>query len=73
MCRFLPWKGIRFCTADELQRLIAEFFQHKGIHLLETDPVGYAVEVTLRYPEHLKEFFRQYPVLRYVWDLPQLS
>ena len=69
MCRYLPWKGIRFCTEAELEELRIELGTHKGIHLSETASVGYALEVDLRYPEDKKDSFREYPLFRYLMIL----
>ena len=69
MCRYLPWKDIRFCTKAELEELRVELGIHKGVHLSETASVGYALEVTLRYPEDRKDSFWEYPLFRYMMIL----
>ena len=66
MCRYLPYNNIRFCNIDELEVLRNEFGNFKGSRLSETASIGYAVEVTLRYPEDKKDSYREYPLVRFV-------
>ena len=64
MSQYLPYANLRFCKDRELQELRREFRVYKGQNLEETSNVGFALEVTLRYPEDKMEFFCQYPPLR---------
>ena len=66
MCRYLPFNDLRFCHAEELEVLRNEFMNFKGSRLSEAQPVGFAIEVTLRYPEEMKNSFREYPVVRFI-------
>lgn len=64
MSQYLPYNNLRFCNDRELQELRREFGVYKGQHLQETANVGFALEVTLRYPEDKMDSFCQYPLLR---------
>ena len=64
MSRYLPYRDIAFCSKEELQSLWTEFSENKGCHIAEDADVGYALEVTLRFPEDKMDYFREYPPLR---------
>ena len=64
MSQYLPYNNLRFCNEHELTYLRREFHENAGKNLGLTDDVGYALEVTLRFPEDKKEFFAKYPPLR---------
>ena len=64
MSRYLPYRDIAFCTEEELCSLWTEFSENKGRNIAEDADVGYALEVTLRFPEDKMDFFREYPPLR---------
>lgn len=64
MSQYLPYDNLRFCNGNELDYLRHEFCENAGQNLGLTDDVGYALEVTLRFPEDKKEYFAEYPPLR---------
>ena len=64
MSQYLPYNNLRFCNDRELQELQHEFGVYKGQHLEETANMGFALEVTLPYPDDKMDSFCQYPLLR---------
>ena len=64
MSRYLPYRDIAFCSKEELQSLWTEFSENKGRNIAKDADVGYALEVTLRFPEDKMDYFREYPPLR---------
>ena len=63
MSACLPTHDLRFCTAEETANITQEFTEHQGQNISDDAAIGFALEVTLRYPEEIKEKFTECPPL----------
>ena len=59
----LPWKELRFCDSEEQARVAESFMERGGVDLPDDAEIGYALEVSLRYPEEKHSLFAEYPPL----------
>ena len=58
----LAYKNLRFCDPAEQESIAKEFLENGGRNLPDDADVGYAVEVTLRYPDDKMTSFSEYPL-----------
>ena len=59
----LPWKELRFCDSEEQARVAESFMERGGDDLPDDAEIGYALEVSLRYPDEKHSLFAEYPPL----------